>query len=86
MTNKICKKAKNTLDKMNDMQDFRGETGISARIADAKGRTLCAVHNTCSFRIPLVALLIALVIVSMVLTMICLCHRHKKRHRGAVFC
>lgn len=87
MTNKICKKAKQTMEKMNDMQDFRGEAGISARLADAKGHTLCAMHNSCSFRIPMVALLIALIIVSMALTMVCMCHcRHKKRHRGAVFC
>ncbi|MGM9680061.1 MAG: hypothetical protein ACI3XR_01000 [Eubacteriales bacterium] len=94
MTNKICRKAKRTLNKMNDMQDFRGETGISARLADAKGHTLCAMHNTYSFRIPMVALLLTLLTANMVLMTICLCHRRRHRrqrqsrrgHGDAVFC
>lgn len=89
MTNKICKKAKQTMGKMNDLQDVRGETGISARLVDAKGRTLCAMHNSYSFRIPMVALLIALVTVSMMLTLFCLCRRKRKcrhKHGDAVYC
>ncbi len=87
MNTKICRKSAKKIAKIaDDLPDWQAETSIQAGIKDAKGRTVWAMRNFCSFRVPLLMLLIGLAMASAMLMIVHRCHKHKKMKHKAVYC
>lgn len=87
MNTKICRKSAKKIAKMADeLPDWQAETSIQAGIKDAKGHTVWAMRNFCSFRVPLLILLVLLAMVSSMLMITHLCRKRKKAKYEAVYC
>lgn len=89
MKNSVMKSAEKLGEMISESKDLQGETGLRARIADRRGRTLCAMDSSWSFRIPTVVALAIAAGALTTLTVCCITHcakRKRNRHPKAVYC
>lgn len=87
MDTKICKKSAKKIARMADgLPDWQAETSIQAGIKDAKGHTVWAMRNFCSFRLPLLILLILLAMGSAALMVTHICRKRRRARREAIYC
>lgn len=87
MDTKMHMKSAKKIAKMADeLPDWQAETSIEAGLKDAKGRTVWAMRNFCSFRVPLLMLLIGITVISAILMMTHLCRKRKRAKHEAIYC
>lgn len=87
MNTKNCRKSAKKIAKIADeLPDWQAETSIQAGIKDAKGRTVWTMRNFCSFRLPLLLLLIGITVASAMLMITHRCRGRKKTKREAIYC